>query len=57
MLTVHPNIMIVFFTNLMHSIFILIHFLYSSTCFELCYARFQEDNCIITASGIVTLFM
>ena len=34
-LTVHPNKKIVFFiTNLMHKFFILIHLLYSSTCFE-----------------------
>jgi len=55
-LTVHPNIMIIFFTNLMHKFFILIHLLYSSTCIEHYYAHLQEDNCISTASGIVTLF-
>ena len=32
------------------------HLLYSSTCFEHCCALLQEDNCINTASGIVTLF-
>ena len=50
------NIMTVFFTNLMHKFFILIHLLYSSTCFEHYYAHLQEDNCISTSSGIVTLF-
>jgi len=30
--------------------------LYSSTCFEHSYAHLQEDNCISTASGIVTVF-
>ena len=34
----------------------LIHFLHSSTCFEHYCAHLQEDNCINTASGIVTLF-
>jgi len=57
----HPTeilkkIMIVFFTNLMHKFFILIHLLHSSTCFEHYCARLQEDNCISTASGIVTVF-
>ena len=45
-----------FFTNLMHKYFILIHLLHSSTCFEHYCAHLQEDNCINTASGIVTLF-
>jgi len=40
----------------MNEFFILIHLLYSSTCFEHCYAHLQEDNCINTASGIVNLF-
>ena len=48
--------MIVFFTNLMHKFFILIHSLHSPTCFEHYYAHLQEDNCISTASGIVALF-
>jgi len=56
LLTVHPNIMIVFFTNLMHKFFILIHLLHSSTCFEHYCADLQVDNCINTAFGIVTLF-
>ena len=34
LLTVRPNIMIVFFINLIHKFFILIHLLYASTCFE-----------------------
>ena len=34
LLTVHHNIIIVFFTNLMHKFFILIHLLHSCTCFE-----------------------
>ena len=49
-------LMIVIFTNLMHIFFILIHLLYSCTCSEHYYAHLQEDNCISTASGIVTLF-
>jgi len=44
-----------FFTNLMHKFFILIHLLHSSTCYEHYYAHLQEDNCVSTASGIVTL--
>ena len=35
LLTVHPNIMIVFLTNLMHTFFISIHLLHSSTFFKL----------------------
>ena len=54
-LTVHPNLMIVFFTNLMHKFFILIHLSYSATCFEHYYAHLQEENFISTACGIVTL--
>jgi len=38
----------------MHKFFILTHLLYSSTCFEHYYAHLQEDNCISTASVIVT---
>jgi len=57
LLTVHPNIMIVFiFTILMHKFFSLIRLLHSSTCFEHYCAHLQEDNCINTASGIVTVF-
>jgi len=57
LLTVHPNIKIaLFFTNLMHKVFILIHLLHSSTCFEHYCVHLQEHNCINTASGIVTLF-
>ena len=57
LLTVQPNIMIVFFfINLMHKFFILIRLLHSSTCFEHYCVHLQEDNCINTASGIVTLF-
>ena len=41
LLTVHHNI-IVFFTNLMHKFFILVHLLHSSTCFEHYYAHPQE---------------
>jgi len=40
----------------MHKFFISVHLLYSYTCFEHCYAHLQEDNCISTTSGIVTLF-
>jgi len=36
-------------------IFILIHLLHSSTCFKHYCAHLQEDSCINTASGIVTL--
>jgi len=51
------TVMIVFIiTNLMHKFFISIHLLYSCTCFEHYYAHLQEDNCISTAYGIVTLF-
>ena len=50
------NSMIVFFINLMHKFFILIHLLYSSTCFEHYCAHLEQDNYINTASGIVTLF-
>ena len=57
MLTVHPNILMVFFfTNLMHRFLILIHLLYFFKCFEHYCAHLQEENCISTASGIVTLF-
>jgi len=45
-----------FFTNLMHQFFILIHLLHSCTCFEHSCAHLQEDNFISVASGIVTLF-
>ena len=41
LLTLHPNITIVFFTKLMHKFFILIHLLYSCTCFEHYYAHLQ----------------
>jgi len=44
-----------FFTNL-DKFFILIHLLHSSTCFEHYCAHHQEDICIGTASGIVTLY-
>jgi len=47
---------IFFFTNLMQKFFILIHLLHYSTCFKHYCAHLQEDNCISTASGIVTLF-
>jgi len=40
----------------MHKWFILIHLFHSSTRFEHCCARLQEDNCIDLASGTVTLF-
>ena len=43
-------------TNLMHKFFILIRLLYSCTCFEHCCAHLQEENCINTASGVVTIF-
>ena len=57
LLTVHPDIMTVFFfTNLMHKFFILILLLRSCACFEHYCAHLQEDNCISTASGIVTVF-
>ena len=54
--TVNPNVMIVFFTNFIHKFFILIHLLYSSTCFEHYCAHLHEDIYISTASGVVTLF-
>jgi hypothetical protein len=56
LLTTHPNIMIVFFTNLMYKFFILIHLLYSCTCFNHYYAHLQEDNWISIASGTITFF-
>ena len=56
LLNVHPNTMIVFFTDLNHKFFILTHLLNSSTCFEHYYAHLQEDNCISTTSGIVSVF-
>ena len=37
-------------------VFILMHLLYFSTCFEHYCVHLQEVNCISTASGIVTLF-
>jgi len=40
----------------MKKLYILIHLLYSCTCFEHYYDHLQEDNCISTASGIVTIF-
>jgi len=40
----------------MQKFFILIHLLHAPTCFEHYCAHLQEDNCINTASGIVTLF-
>jgi len=40
----------------MHNLFILIHLLHPSTCFEHYCAHLQEDNCINAASVIVTLF-
>ena len=57
LLTVHPNIVVVFFffTNLMRKFFILIYLLYSCTCFKHYCAHLQEDNCISTASVIVTV--
>jgi len=39
----------------MHKFFILILFLRSCTCFEHYGAHLQEDNCINTASGVVTV--
>ena len=51
------NYNLFFFTNLMHKFFILIHLLHSFTCFEHYCAHLQEDNCISTASGIVTFFV
>jgi len=45
-----------FSTNLMNKFFISIHLLHSCTCFEHYSAHLQEDNCINTASGIVTVF-
>jgi len=40
----------------MHKFFILVHLLRSSTCFEHYCAHLQEENCISTAPGIVTVF-
>jgi len=56
LLTVHLNTVSLFFTILIHKFYILMHLLYSSTCFEHYCAHLQEDNRISTASGIVTFF-
>ena len=57
LVTVRPNIMIVvFFTTLSHKFVILIHLLQSFIRFEHYCVHLQEDNCINTASGIVTVF-
>jgi len=45
-----------FFTNLIHKFFILINLLRPSTRLEHHCAHIQEDNCINTAFGIVTVF-
>jgi len=45
-----------FFTNFMNKFIILKHLLHSSTCFNHHCAHIQENNCINTASGIVTVF-
>ena len=45
-----------FLNNFIYKFFISIHLLHSSTCFEHYCVHLQEDNCINTASGIVTLF-
>jgi len=55
LLTVHPNITVVFFFYQLHAQTILVYLLHSSTWFEHYCAHLQEDNCINTASGIVTL--
>ena len=39
----------------MHKFFILIHLLYSSTCFDHYYAHLQDVKLYYTASAIVTL--
>jgi len=44
LLTVHANVMMSFFTNLVHKFYILIHLLHSSTYFEHNYAHLQEDK-------------
>jgi len=49
-------VVIFYFYQLDTQILFLIHLLHSSTCFEHNYAHLQEDNCISTASGIVTVF-
>ena len=56
LLIVHSNIMMVFLNQLDRKIFILIHLLYSSTCFQHYCAHLQVNNCISTAPGFVTLF-
>jgi len=38
------RMIVFFFNNLMHKFIILIHLLYSSTCFEHYYAHLQEDK-------------
>ena len=49
LLNVHPNIMIVFFTNLMYRIFILIQLLYFSICFE------HYEGTIVLLQNLVSL--
>ena len=36
-----------FLTNLLHKLFLLIHLLYSSTCFEHYYAHIQDDKIVL----------
>jgi len=43
-----PNIITVFFANLMHKFFILIHLLHSCTFFEHYCTHLREDNCTNT---------
>jgi len=45
--TIHTNIMRVFISNLMYKFFILIHLLYSCTCFEHYCAHFQQESWLV----------
>jgi len=50
----HPNIIIVFLTYLMHKFCILIYLLHSSTCFEHYYARPQEVKLCLLVQPLVS---
>jgi len=54
--TLVPEHTLKFYINKMYMmiVFILMNLLYSSACFEHYYAHLQEDNCIITASLVLS---
>ena len=56
LLTVHPNIIIAFFTNLMHnSLFYHTYYIHQHVSSNIMLIL-RRSNCISTASGLVTLF-